>query len=115
MPYNQNKTNYRTLFAEIKQISTNTENQNQVFAAMKRVIKDNRRKIQCQCKCNLLKRLRTLKIGTNDVEYVVMKLRNKCSNSFNMNLKMKMMRRKISEAYELLRKAQTDCNEAWRK
>ena len=23
MPYNQNKTNYRTLFAEIKQISTN--------------------------------------------------------------------------------------------
>ena len=25
MPYNQNKTNYRTLFAEITQISTNTE------------------------------------------------------------------------------------------
>ena len=25
MPYNQNKTNYRTLFAEIKQISTYTK------------------------------------------------------------------------------------------
>ena len=28
MPYNQNKTNYRTLFAEIKQISTNTNSYN---------------------------------------------------------------------------------------
>ena len=25
MPYNQNKTNYRTLFAEMKQISTNSK------------------------------------------------------------------------------------------
>ena len=81
---------------------------------MKQMIKENTKKIRCQCKCYVLRQLKNTKTGTNDVEHTLMRIADHCSNNFKMQIRMKMMRHKIAGAYELLRQKQADCNKAWR-
>ena len=113
MPYN-NSIHIQRTHAEIHRISSEAENQDQVFTAMKHEIKENEKKMKCQSKCYLLRQLKSIKIGTNDVEHAIRRLQHKCSDSLRMKIKMNMMRQKVSQAYEELRNIQNECNIIWR-
>ena len=77
---------------------------------MKRVIKENDKKMRNQSKCYLLRQLKSMKIGANDVEHTVRRIT--ASDHFKTQTKLKMMRQKIAGAYELLRQSQSACNTA---
>ena len=101
MPINNNNEWFYNTHIELHRISSEVENQNQVFNAMKRTLKENTKKIKCQSKCYLFRQLKS-NIGTNDVEYAVKCLHGSCSNSIKKIIKIKMMRQEISQAYEEL-------------
>ena len=106
MPQKISNLNINNAHADLQHITSELENQSQVMKAMKHVLKENKKEIKCQCRCHLLQTLKSMKIGTNDVEYEVKRLSKQSTDAFAMIVKIKLLRHKISNVHEQLRKCQ---------
>ena len=99
---------YRTL-------SYTCDDQNQVLNAMICATKYTIKTFKCRSRCWLLRTLRKEGVGTNEVEYGVERVANQLGVRAKQTIKMKVMRGKVSDAYNELRKMEHTNRTQWRR
>ena len=103
------------LDADLKLLCNDINNQDQVYEAMIRTTTKSMIKIKLQGIYDLLRKLRSNDVGTNEVEHGLVKLCKLWSNKQKLQLKRKMMRHKISDAYNRYKEAEYESNVVWRQ
>ena len=103
------------LRAIYKEISNRCDDSNRVFQAMIRATKNTMMKENCKNRCQLLRELKRLGIATNDVENCVERIGRITSSRAREQMKMRIMRWKIDDAFKDLRKKQYENVKVWRE
>ena len=99
---------YRTL-------SYTCDDQNQVLNAMICATKYTIKTFKCRSRCWLLRTLRKEGVGTNEVEYGVERIASRLGIGTKQTMKMKVMRGKVSDAYNELRRVEHTNRTEWRR
>ena len=103
------------LQVELKNLSTTVNCPNRANEAMIRAITSSIGKMKSWNKCKILTELKKNKIGTNDVEHGIKRMCGKMSQYGQMEVKLRIMRSKIGDAYKIYRQQRKRDGRTWKK
>ena len=100
MPYNNVMKISDSVVQQLKDLSgESTNNPHRIFAAMMNAIKTSMMKVKAKCIISFLQKLKEDGVGTNEVEHNVKRICRLMKDREKMNMKMKLMKYKIKDAY----------------
>ena len=115
MPYTNKLTISDSVILQMKHLSEQTTNNpHRITAAMINAIKGSMMKIKTRCIVTFLKRLKDSGIGTNDVEHNIKKTCALMKEREQWNMKMKLMKYKIKDAYKSYKDAERTNRTYWK-
>ena len=115
MPKNK-LTISNSVIQQLKDLSKDINNNpKRILAVMLKTIKSSMQKIKTRCIITFLKDLKNSGIGTNEVEHNILRTCAMMKEHEKLNIKTKLMKYKIKDAYKSFKNAEIRNRECWKE